>query len=113
MQVAAQHSETVSKGSRISVEEGLLLDGIALHAANVSPGHIELAALVVADLADSGLALKNRTAMPAGEATDAMVVDFLVQISFANIFIHDIAKGRHELPIGVEERTYCWLVGAA
>ena len=49
MQIAAQHAEAVSQRARIGVEERFLLDGIALHAADISPRHVERAALVVSE----------------------------------------------------------------
>ena len=51
MQVAPEHAEAVGERARIGVEERLLLDGIALHAADVAPWHAERAATVEADLA--------------------------------------------------------------
>ena len=48
-------------------------------AGGVSPGDIERAAAVEADLAYAGLAFGNGTAVAAGEAADAAVVQFLVE----------------------------------
>ena len=39
VQVAAEHAEAVGERARMRVEERLLLDRIALHAADVAPGH--------------------------------------------------------------------------
>ena len=50
----------------MDVEERLLLDRVALHAADVSPGNIQPSALVEADFADAGLAFGNRAFVAAG-----------------------------------------------
>jgi hypothetical protein len=60
------------------MEKGLLLDGIALHTADVAPGNVQRAALVIADLADSGLTLRNGATMSAGVAANPIAIEFLV-----------------------------------
>src|ERR1700721_2686088 len=67
VQIAAEHAEAVGERSRISVEEWLLLDGIALHSGNVTPGNVELAAVIEADFADAGLSIGNGAAVAAGQ----------------------------------------------
>ena len=86
MQIASQHAEAVGERSGISVEEWLLLDGIALHSGNVTPGNVELAAVIEADFADAGLSIGNGAAVAAGIAANAMVVDLLPEsrIGFAD-----------------------------
>jgi hypothetical protein len=93
MQIAAQHSEAVSKGSGISMEEGLLLDGVALHSADVTPRDIERAAAVEPDLADARLTFGDRATMPAGVAANAVAIEFLdeVGIGLSNALIQDVA----------------------
>ena len=81
------------------MEERLFLDGIALHSAYVAPGHVQSAALVVADLADSGLAFRNGTAMTAGVAAHPVAIEFLVEIALTNILVNDVAKGGHRKPL--------------
>jgi hypothetical protein len=80
------------------VEERLLLDGIALHSGGVSPGDVENAAPVVANLADAGLAFGNRTAVAAGETADTVVVEFVVErrLGLTDSFVEDGAEGGHE-----------------
>ena len=95
MQIAAEHSEAVGQRARVGVEEWLLFDGIALHSANIAPGNIQSAALVVADLADSGLTFGNRTAMAAGVTTNPIAIQFFVEITFTNVLINDVAKSGH------------------
>jgi hypothetical protein len=81
----------------MGVEEGLLLDGIALRSSDVSPGHVELAAAVVTDFAHTGLAVGDRTTMSAGEAAHAVLVEPLVKmrIGFADSIIENTAEGGH------------------
>jgi hypothetical protein len=99
MQIAAQHSEAVGQCARIGVEERLLLDGIALHAADVSPGYKELATLVVTYLADSGLTFRNGAAVTTGEAADPVAIKLFVQVPLADVVINDFTKGRHGKPL--------------
>ena len=63
----------------LHVEEGLLLDGIALRAGHVAPGREQRAAAVEADLADTGGAVGNRARVAAGEAAHPRAVVSLVQ----------------------------------
>ena len=79
----------------MGVEEWFLLDGITLGSGGVSPGNVERAAAVVANLADTGLPFGNRAAMSARKATHTITVKPFVKISFTNMFINDIAKRRH------------------
>ena len=96
MQIASHHAEAVGERAGMRVEERLFFDGIALHAGGVSPGDVERAAAVVADFADTGLALGNGTTVAAGEATDAVVVKFFVErgIGLADSFVEDFAECR-------------------
>src|SRR5271165_5022617 len=97
MQVAAQHAKAVGQRSRISMEERLLLDRIALHAAHITPRDIESAAAVISNFANSGLAVGNRTAMAAGVTANAIAVKLLVKLAcaFANVLVYDIAQSGH------------------
>ena len=63
------------------MKERLLLDGIALHAADVAPGHVERAAPVVANFADAGQAVGNGAAVAAGIAAHAIAVELFVEYS--------------------------------
>ena len=94
MEVAAEHAETVGKCAGIRVEEGLLLDGIALHASGISPGNIELAGAIEAHLAHTSLAFGNRATMTAGETADAIIPEILNQgwIGFADSLVEDVAQ---------------------
>jgi hypothetical protein len=77
------------------VKKRLLLDGITLDAANISPGDVELTAAVEADFADAGLSLRNRTAVATSKAADAVAVDRFVEIALPDLFIEDFAQCRH------------------
>ena len=56
------------------MEKWLLFDGIALHAAHVAPWYVKLPSAVLANLAHSGLTLRNRTTMPAGKAANPIAI---------------------------------------
>ena len=62
------------------VEERLLLDRIALHAADVPIGNVQHAAAIEADLADAGRAVGNRAGVAAGMAAQPAAVDGLDQL---------------------------------
>jgi hypothetical protein len=81
----------------VGMEERLLFDGIALHSRRVSPGDEEAAAAVEADFADAGLAFGNGAAVAAGEAADAVVIEFFVErgVRFADSLVQNIAQGGH------------------
>jgi len=82
------------------VKERLLLDGIALNAANVAPGNIQLAAAIVTDLADSWLPVWNRAAMATSIAAYAIaVIDLLVQIAFSDLLIDDVFERGQQTPL--------------
>ena len=81
VQIAAEHAEAVGERARMRVEERLLLDRIALHAADVSPRHAQTSALVEADLADADRALGQRAAVAAGEASQAAVGQRFVELA--------------------------------
>jgi hypothetical protein len=81
----------------MSVEERLLLDGVALRSGDVPPGDVERSALIVANLADAGLTLGNGATVAAGKTADAILVEPLVQmgIGFADSLIENCAEGEH------------------
>ena len=79
------------------MEEGLLLDRIALDAADIAPGYIERSSPVVPDFADPRLAVGDGAAMSAGVAAHAVAIEFLIEVSLANFLIDDLAQGWHKL----------------
>jgi hypothetical protein len=81
------------------MEERLLLNGIALHSADISPRHVELSALVEADFTDANLSLWNGTAMPTGKAADAVTLNRLVKFAFSDVLIEYFAEGGQRIPL--------------
>jgi len=74
MQITAQHPKAIGQGSGVGMKKWLLLDRIALHAAHVAPGNVELPSAVVANFANSGLTLRNGTTMSAGKAPNPIAI---------------------------------------
>jgi hypothetical protein len=73
------------------MKEGLFLDWIALDAAHIAPRDIEGSALVVADLANSGLLVRDLATMPTGKTPNPLAVELLVELTLANVFVNDLA----------------------
>jgi hypothetical protein len=99
VQVASQHAEAVGERAGISMEEWLLLNRVALHSADIAPRHVKLPALVVANLANTGLTFGNGATVSAGKAADSIAFDFLVQLAFADVLIKDFAQRRQLKPL--------------
>jgi hypothetical protein len=96
VQIAAEHSEAISQRTWVGVKKRLLLDRIALDAADISPGYVEGSAAIVAYLADSGLAFGDWATMTTGITAYPVAVEFLVKFAFAHVLVDDIAKGSHD-----------------
>ena len=79
MQVAPEHAETVGERAWIGMKEGLLLNGIALHASRVSPGDIKFAIAIEAHFAYARLSVRDGAAVATGEAANAVVAEILDQ----------------------------------
>ena len=92
MQIAAEHAEAVGARTRIGVEERLLLDRIALHAADVAPRHAQPSALVEANLADADRAFGQRAAVPARVAAQPAVGQHVVELALAGLAREHISK---------------------
>ena len=75
----------IGEGAWIRVKERLLLDGIALDAADVAPGHEQAATAVEPDLAYPERSIRDRTAVPAGKATHPPLIETLVELAFAGV----------------------------
>src|SRR5207249_204590 len=95
VKIAPQHPEAISQGSRIRMEEGLLLDRIALHATYVAPRDVELAVPVETHFADAKLTLGNPAAMSAGKAADESALHRLVEVTLADISIQYLFQTSH------------------
>jgi len=80
------------------VEERFLLDRVALHSANVSPGDIQSSATVVTNLTNSRLTVWNRAAVAAGVTTDPISVELFVELALTYVFVNNVTEGRHEKP---------------
>ena len=75
------------------MEEGFFLDGIALHSADIAPRNVKLAALVIADFADTHLSFCDWATMATGETADAVALDGFVEIPFTDVLVEDFAEG--------------------
>src|SRR4029077_13925907 len=95
MKIATQHAEAVGQRTRIGMEEGLLLDRIALHAADIAPRDVEGSATVVTDLTYTGLPVGDRATMSACVATNTVAIQLLVELTLAHLLIDDFTKSGH------------------
>ena len=80
MEIAAEHAEAERQRAGMGVEERLLLDRIALHAADVAIRHVQHAAAIEAHLADAGGAVGNGTRVAARMTAQPAAVDRLDQL---------------------------------
>ena len=80
MQIAAEHAEAVGERARVGVEERLLLDRIALHAADVAPRHAQRAAVVEPHLAHAHRAVGDRALMTAGMTAQTIALERLDEL---------------------------------
>src|SRR5262245_36725751 len=77
------------------MKEGLLLDRVALHAGDVSPGHAQHAVVVEAHLADAHGARGNRAIVAAGVAPDPAVRLPIVDLAFTSAGRQQLAERGH------------------
>ena len=80
VQIAAEHAEAERQRTGMGMEERLLLDRIALHAADVAVRHLQYAATIEADLADAGGAVRNGTRVTARMAAQPAAIDRLDEL---------------------------------
>ena len=95
VQIAPEHSEAVGQRAWMCVKERLLLNRITLNAANVAPRDHQAAVAVIADLADTNRAFRQRTAVAAGITPQPTVGKHIVEVAFAGFARQDISEGRH------------------
>ncbi len=95
VQITAQHAEAECQSPGTGVEERFLLDGIALHPGDVTPGNVQPATPVEAHLADAGKPFRDRTAVAAGIATDAVPIQRSPKLTFANVIRQDFGQVRY------------------
>src|SRR5438046_10014699 len=79
----------------MSMEEGFFLDGVALNAADIAPGHIECPAPVVANLADAGLPVRDLATVSAGKTRHPVAVVLFVEFALSNVFMNDFSQCIH------------------
>ena len=77
------------------MEEGFFLYRVALDAADITPGHKQGSALVVANLANPRLAVWDLTTVPAGKTSHPVAVELFVKFALANVFMNDFAQCTH------------------
>jgi hypothetical protein len=70
--------------------EGFFLDRIALRAGDVTPGYKESAALIVTDLANPDLPLRDSAAMPARVTAHETALELLVKLTLSDGFLQDL-----------------------
>ena len=99
MQIATQHAKAVGECSRVSMEERLLLNRIALHSANVAPRNIKSPATVVANFANAGLSVGYRATVSAGITAHTIAIKLFneVGVGLSNTRIEDVAERGHNL----------------
>jgi hypothetical protein len=93
------------------MEEGLLLDGVALHAGHVTPGNVQHATLVVTNFADPRLPLRNWAAMATGKTPNSVAIQFLVEFALANPLKYDFSQCRHRAPVANQSPSILALIG--
>jgi hypothetical protein len=79
----------------MSMEEGFFLDRVALDATDIAPGHKQGSALVVANLANPGLAIWDLATVSAGKTPHPVAVELFVEFALANVFMNDFAQCTH------------------
>src|SRR6266478_945568 len=78
VQITSEHAEAVSQCPWMSMEERLFLYGVALDAADIAPGHKQSSVPVVANLANSRLAVWNLATVPAGKTPHPVPVELFI-----------------------------------
>ena len=105
MKVAAKHSEAVGQRPGIGMEKRLLLDGVALNAADISPRDIQSSAAIVTHLANSRLTVRDGTAVAAGVTAHAIAVELFVKLALTHVFVNDVTQGRHDAYLSLYSKS--------
>jgi hypothetical protein len=79
----------------MSMEEGFFLYRVTLNAADIAPGHIQSSAPVVANLANSRLAVWDLATVSATKTPHPVAVELFIQLAFANVFMNDFVERTH------------------
>src|SRR5580692_1811903 len=77
------------------MEERFFLDRVALDAADIAPGYKQGSAPVVANLANSRLAVRDLATVPTSKTPHPVAVELFVQFAFANVFINNFVQRAH------------------
>jgi hypothetical protein len=77
------------------MEEGFFLDGVALDAADIAPGHKQGSVPVVANLTNAGLPVWDLATVPTSKTLHPVAVELFVEFALANVFIDDFAQRIH------------------
>ena len=95
----------------MGVKKRLLLDGITLHSGNVAPRSVEFAAVVEANLADSGLTFGDGATVAAGMAAQAIAIQLFPEsgVGFADASVggQNVAQCRHGFILRGDEDENC------
>ena len=83
----------------MGMEKRLLFDRVTLDSGDIAPGNVERAAVVEANLADTGLSIGNRTAVAAGIAAHPIAIQLFPQsrVAFADALVsrQNVAQRGH------------------
>src|SRR2546427_5490356 len=90
------------------MEEGFFLDGVALDAADIAPGHKQGSVPVVANLTNAGLPVWDLATVPAGKTAHPVAVELFVQFAPANVFMNDFAQRTHTYQVSCRGGSF-WL----
>jgi hypothetical protein len=77
------------------MDKGLLFDRVALHYTGIAPGNVQSSASVVANLADTRLALRDGATVTTGKTAYPVAVKFFVEFGLADIPVNDIPLRKH------------------
>src|SRR5260370_5860098 len=90
----------------MNVEEGFFLDGVALDAGDIAPGHIQLSASVVGNLANPRLAVWDLATVPTSKTPHPVAVELFVQFALANVFMNDFAQSTHTCQVSCRAGSF-------
>src|SRR3970282_959830 len=97
VKIAAKHAEGQRIGTRQHMEEGLLLDRVALQGADIAPRHAQGAAIVEAHLANAAASRSDQAAVAAGVALAGPVFPPPYQLPLDGVCVEDVAQRGHAL----------------
>jgi hypothetical protein len=98
MKIAAQHSKRQRVAAGKTVEERLLLGGIALQRRDVARRREQRPFFIESDLADAAPSGLHEAAVAAGKAADRAGIQLFYQIRFPNTRIERLREAQRKLP---------------